>query len=46
MSELNLKPVNVLTPTVKVETKTKPRSTVVKNLAIAKQARTRSLGLL
>jgi hypothetical protein len=34
MSELILKPVNVLTPTVKVETKTKPRSAVVKNFAI------------
>jgi hypothetical protein len=34
MSELNLKPVNLLTPKVKVETKTKPRSAVVKNFAI------------
>jgi hypothetical protein len=34
MSDLNLKPVKVLTPTVKVETKTRPRSAVVKNFAI------------
>jgi hypothetical protein len=34
ISELSLNPVNVLTPTVKVETKTTPRSAVVKNRAI------------